>query len=81
MDWLTDASDFVPRHCCGAWSNLWLTIYVAANVCIAFAYYAIPIGLIAAYWGSKAKVKQPWLAWLFSAFIVMCGTIHPDSCK
>ncbi|MGZ4991288.1 MAG: EAL domain-containing protein, partial [Methylobacter sp.] len=66
---------FIPHGYCLSWSPSLLWLHVAADTLITLAYYAIPLMLI--YFIRQRKdFAYPWLAAIFSIFIVACGTLH-----
>lgn len=71
-----DTSAFPPRWHCGSWSPLlgWLTIL--SELTIAAAYFAIPLAIVFYVRRRRGEVPFPHLFWLFSIFIVACGSGH-----
>ncbi|HEY0563016.1 MAG TPA: GGDEF domain-containing protein, partial [Methylophilus sp.] len=66
---------FMPHGHCYYWKPAILWSYVASDILIALAYYAIPIALI--YFVQKRKdLEFNWIFIMFSAFIFACGTTH-----
>ena len=72
---LISTEDFPARWHCGSWTELHGWVHICADVAIFGAYAAIPVVLI--YFILKRK-DVPFLKifWLFSAFILACGTEH-----
>ncbi|WP_432744010.1 PAS domain S-box protein [Methylobacter sp. G7] len=68
-------NDFIPHGYCLSWSPVLLWLHVISDLLITLAYYSIP--LIFIYFIRKRKdFPYPWLAVMFSGFIVACGTTH-----
>ncbi len=80
-----NASDFVPRGDCGAWSPAWILIYQWSNYGVWVLFHSIPvsIGLLMRWaYNRKINITQEIsyrLFWLFisiAVFIVVCGWSH-----
>src|SRR5215471_7582870 len=69
-----DASQFTPHGFCLAWDPplLWLT--VIGHLATAFAYFAIPLMMLAAI--RMIRAVPGWLLAMFAAFIFLCGLSH-----
>ncbi|MES2724706.1 MAG: PAS domain-containing sensor histidine kinase, partial [Pseudomonadota bacterium] len=52
-----------------------MTIHVVADVLIGLSYFSIPLA-IAAFVRRRPDLQYGWVAYLFVAFIVACGTTH-----
>ncbi len=65
----------MPHGYCYLW-NPWLVwLHILSDSFIAIAYYSIPIGLV--YFVRKREdLPFKWIFWLFSLFIIFCGTTH-----
>ena len=77
LRYLFGTSGFPPRWECGtAWEHEPLLgwFHVLSDVTIFLAYVCIPLLLI--YFLRKQEIKFPKIAFLFSAFIFCCGTVH-----
>ena len=78
MDFITklfDTSDFPDRWHCGTWTSLHGWIHVISDTLTWAAYTAIPIVLGVLIMRRK-DLFFPRIFWLFSAFILACGTVH-----
>ena len=65
----------MPHGYCFEWRPDVLFLHVVSDACIGFAYYCIPLVLV--YFIRKRKdLPFPGILWLFSAFILLCGTSH-----
>src|SRR6185369_14785986 len=72
--WLFDTTGFVPRWRCGDWSAGVGWLHIGSDLGIWGAYMAIPCVLT--YFIYKGRVPIPGIAWLFVAFIALCGLGH-----
>lgn len=70
-----DSGAFIPHGHCYLW-NPWLVwLHILSDLFTAIAYYSIPIGLV--YFVQKREdLPFKWIFWLFSLFIIFCGTTH-----
>ncbi|MCB1176901.1 MAG: PAS domain S-box protein, partial [Leptospiraceae bacterium] len=68
-------SGFMPHGHCYLWKPNLLGLHVVSDLIITISYYIIPIGLILLV---KKRKDLPfnWIFFLFSAFILACGTTH-----
>lgn len=74
----------MPAPYCDYWTTGSLACYVIGNLAIATSYYGIPFILMWAsrhlpsgsFPGVKGLLQHRPILWLFSLFIVMCGTGH-----
>ncbi len=70
-----NSDGFMPHGYCFEWRPGVLFLHVTSDACIGFAYYCIPLVLV--YFIHKRKdLPFPGILWLFSAFILLCGTSH-----
>jgi two-component system sensor kinase FixL len=70
-----NSDGFMPHGYCFEWRPGVLFLHVTSDACIGFAYYCIPLVLV--YFIRKRKdLPFPGILWLFSAFILLCGTSH-----
>jgi PAS domain S-box-containing protein len=66
---------FTPHGYCLSWQPVLLWLHVISDLLITLAYYSIPLTLV--YFIRQRKdFPYPWLAILFAAFIIACGTTH-----
>lgn len=65
----------MPHGHCYLW-NPWLVwLHILSDLFTAIAYYSIPMGLV--YFVRKREdLPFKWIFWLFSLFIIFCGTTH-----
>ena len=77
MTWLLLPSIFsyVPHGHCYLWKPGLVSLHFSSDILIALAYYSIPITLVY-FVKQRRDIAYPEVFWLFSAFIVACGTTH-----
>lgn len=73
-----NAYGFMPHGYCFLWRASVLWLHISSDAAIATSYYCIPIVLI--YFIRKRRdLPFPLIFWMFSAFILLCGTTHAMS--
>ncbi|MCA9563101.1 MAG: GHKL domain-containing protein [Myxococcales bacterium] len=72
---LFDTSDFPARWHCGNWSAPHGWLHIISDAAIFGAYTAIPL-VLAGIVLRKRDVPFPKIFWLFTAFILFCGSTH-----
>ena len=77
MPWLSFPSIFqyVPHGHCYLWKPGLVGLHFGSDLLIALAYYSIPLTLVY-FVRQRQDIPYPQVFWLFSAFIVACGTTH-----
>lgn len=77
MHWLHEVEGFMPHGMCILWRPELMLLHVASDGLIAAAYFAIPFG-IAHFVRRRPDLESGHraLAWLFAAFIGLCGLTH-----
>lgn len=66
---------YVPHGHCYLWKPGLVGLHFGSDMAIALAYYSIPITLVY-FVKQRQDIPYPEVFWLFSAFIVACGTTH-----
>jgi signal transduction histidine kinase len=66
---------FIPHGHCYLWKPGLVWLHVISDSLIAVAYYSIPITLVY-FVRQRQDIPFDWIFWLFSAFIIACGTTH-----
>lgn len=66
---------YVPHGHCYLWKTGLVSLHFSSDILIALAYYSIPITLIY-FVRQRRDLPYPGIFWLFSAFIIACGTTH-----
>jgi PAS domain S-box-containing protein len=75
MELFFNPSPFIPHGHCYLWKPGLVGLHLISDLLIAIAYYSIPITLI--YFARKQQdLAFKGVLWLFSAFIIACGTTH-----
>ncbi|WP_375159539.1 PAS domain S-box protein [Bradyrhizobium sp. RDT46] len=64
-----------PHGICLLWEPELIWLHVAADACIAAAYFSIPIAL-AILVTKRRDLKFGWVYWGFAIFIMACGLTH-----
>ena len=72
---LLDSSMLSPHGICLLWEPELIWLHVAADACIAAAYFSIPIAL-AILVTKRRDLKFGWIYWGFAIFIMACGLTH-----
>jgi signal transduction histidine kinase len=68
-------ADWPPRWRCGTWSDFHGWLYIASDISIWAAYFAIPF-LLFRIINNRKDIPFPKIFWLFIAFILLCGASH-----
>src|SRR3569832_1575766 len=68
-------STLLPHAFCITGSEPLLVLHVAGDSLIALAYVMIPLALLNII-RQRKDIPFGWIAWLFGAFIVACGSTH-----
>ena len=74
-DWLLNPSGLTPHGFCLSWAPGLVGLHVVSDTIIGLAYFSIPLAL-AEFVRRRPDLKYGWVAWLFVAFLLACGTIH-----
>ena len=74
-DWLLNPAGLTPHGFCLSWSPSLIGVHVISDAVIGLAYFSIPLA-IAAFIRHRPDLKYGWVAYLFLAFILACGTTH-----
>ena len=69
------ANGFMPHGYCFLWRPGVLWLHVLSDAGIAAAYYCIPC-VLAYFIRARRDLPFPAVFWMFSAFILLCGTTH-----
>lgn len=72
---LPSAFSYVPHGHCYLWKPGLVSLHFSSDILIALAYYSIPITPIY-FVRQRRDLPYPRVFWLFSAFIIACGTTH-----
>jgi len=74
-DWLINPSGLTPHGFCLSWAPGLVATHVIADALIGLSYFSIPLA-IAAFVRQRPDIRYSWVAYLFVAFILACGTTH-----
>lgn len=75
LDWLLNPTGLTPHGFCLSWSPGLVALHAGSDVVIGLAYLSIPLA-IAAFLRMRPDIRYGWVAYLFVAFILACGTTH-----
>lgn len=75
LDWLLNPTGLTAHGFCLSWAPGLIGLHVVSDVIIGLAYFSIPLAL-AAIVRQRPDLKYGWIAYLFVAFIMACGTTH-----
>ncbi len=64
-----------PHGYCLLWEPALIWTHVIADALIGLAYFSIP-AVLATYLTRRRDIDFGWVAWMFAAFIMACGTTH-----
>ncbi|HEY9808651.1 MAG TPA: PAS domain S-box protein [Halomicronema sp.] len=65
----------MPHGMCYLWQPVLVWLHVLSDALIALSYYAIPIMLVSLI-RRREDLPFDWIFFLFSSFIIFCGTTH-----
>ncbi|NEN90562.1 MAG: PAS domain S-box protein [Okeania sp. SIO3H1] len=66
---------YIPHGHCYLWNPSLVSLHLISDILIAVAYFSIPLMLVY-FIQQRQDLPFPSIFWLFSAFIVSCGTTH-----
>ncbi|WP_439814170.1 sensor histidine kinase [Zavarzinia sp. CC-PAN008] len=75
LEWLLSPEGLTPHGYCLSWTPGLIWLHAGADALIGLAYFSIPLA-IAAFVARRKDLKYSWVANLFVAFILACGTTH-----
>lgn len=79
FQWFTGLFDYdrwMPRWSCGQWEPWEGWLYIASDVLIGLAYFAIPAIIFLVIRKRKSDLPFLKIFWLFLLFILFCGATH-----
>ena len=74
-EWLLSPAGLTPHGFCLSWAPGLVGLHVISDAIIGLAYFSIPLA-IAEFVRRRPDLKYGWVAYLFVAFILACGTTH-----
>ena len=72
---LLTVNGYLPHGYCISWSSRLISTFVVSDILSFLSYTSMPVALIY-YARHRQDFPYKWLFWLFSAFIIACGTTH-----
>jgi len=74
-DWLFNPSGLTAHGFCLSWAPGLVALHAGADAVTGLAYFSIPLAL-ASFVAQRRDLQYGWVAYLFVAFILACGTTH-----
>jgi two-component sensor histidine kinase len=74
-NWLLNPSGLTAHGFCLSWAPGLIAVHAGSDAVIGLAYYSIPLA-IAVVVRERKDLEFRWVAYLFAAFILACGTTH-----
>ena len=74
-DWLTNPAGLTPHGFCLSWAPGLIELHAISDAIVGLSYFSIPLAL-AAFINRRRDLQYGWVAYLFVAFIMACGTTH-----
>jgi hypothetical protein len=74
-DWLLSPAGLTPHGFCRSWAPGLVALHAISDGVIGVAYFSIPLA-IAEFVRRRPDLRYSWVAYLFVAFILACGTTH-----
>jgi PAS domain S-box-containing protein len=75
LNYLLETASFLPHGFCLLWRPDLVALHVVSDLSIGLAYFSIPLAILA-FLRRRPDFEYRWVAYLFAAFIVLCGTTH-----
>jgi PAS domain S-box-containing protein len=75
LDYLLETASFLPHGFCLLWRPDLVALHLVSDLAIGLAYFSIPLAILA-FLRRRPDFEYRWVAYLFAAFIVLCGTTH-----
>ncbi len=75
FEWLFNPAGLTPHGFCLLWQPELIVLHAGADIATGLAYFSIPLAL-AVFAGRRPDLVYRPVAWLFIAFILLCGTTH-----
>ncbi len=72
---LLGAQGLAPHGYCLLWDPALIWTHVISDALIGLAYFSIPVVLVT-FIIRRKDIAFSWIAWMFAAFIMACGTTH-----
>ena len=75
LDYFLSSASFLPHGFCLLWRPDLVALHVASDITTGLAYFSIPLAILRLL-KRRPDFEYRWVAYLFAAFIVLCGTTH-----
>src|SRR3954454_7930373 len=75
LDYFLSSASFLPHGFCLLWRPDLVVLHVGSDVTTGLAYFSIPLAILR-FLKCRPDFEHRWVACLFAAFIVLCGTTH-----
>jgi PAS domain S-box-containing protein len=75
LNYLLETASFLPHGFCLLWRPDLVALHVVSDLTVGFAYFSIPLAILA-FLRRRPDFEYRWVAYLFAAFILLCGTTH-----
>ena len=75
LDYFLETASFLPHGFCLLWRPDLVALHLVSDISIGFAYFSIPLAILT-FLRRRPDFDYRWIAYLFAAFIVLCGTTH-----
>jgi two-component system, sensor histidine kinase len=75
LNYLLETASFLPHGFCLLWRPDLVALHVVSDLAIGLAYFSIPLAILT-FLRRRPDFEYRWVAYLFAAFIVLCGTTH-----
>src|SRR3954465_6417713 len=75
LNYFLETASFLPHGFCLLWRPDLVALHVVSDLSIGLAYFSIPLAILA-FLRRRPDFEYRWVAYLFAAFIMLCGTTH-----
>jgi PAS domain S-box-containing protein len=75
LDYFLSSASFLPHGFCLLWRPDLVALHVASDITTGLAYFSIPLAILRLL-KRRPDFEYRWVAYLFAAFILLCGTTH-----
>src|SRR3954468_9753828 len=75
LDYLLETASFLPHGFCLLWRPDLVALHVVSDITTGLAYFSIPLAILR-FLKLWPDFEYRWVAFLFAAFILLCGTTH-----
>ena len=75
LDWLVDPAGLTPHGFCLSWEPGLVWLHAGSDLLIGIAYFSIPV-VLARFALRRRDFGMGAVPWLFTGFILACGTTH-----